>query len=151
MYVMGEDLMAMSLLYALLGVDDMEELEDLGKQYGGLAAAAPLPKNASDAEKRAWQEHEDKRLAVKYHKAPLKQKKEVRKALYDALYHILEYSNVNRSLSMAIGKALCNARKEAPEVLRNDIHITRLYEDLKPVVTEAIDELENPSPEQQTS
>jgi hypothetical protein len=61
--------------------------------------------------------------------------------LYNALYTILEYSDINRDLNMAIGKALCNAISENSQgLLQNDPGIKRLQDVLKPIVTEAIDE-----------
>lgn len=114
--------MAMSLLYALLGVNDPQTIEDLKTQY-------PQPPGV------------DVERALRYYGLPPKQKREVRAALYKALYTILEYSDVNRELSMAIGKALCNAvsgNSQGP--LQNDPGIKRLQDVLKPVVTDAIDE-----------
>ena len=114
--------MAMSLLYALLGVIDPQTIEALKTQY-------PKPPDV------------DVEHALKYHDFQPKQKREVRAALYKALYTILEYSDINRDLSMAIGKALCNAvsgNSQGP--LQNDPGIKRLQDVLKPVVTDAIDE-----------
>jgi hypothetical protein len=118
--------MAMSLLYALLGVNNPTELEELAKQ--------------STYQSRSPSDDENRRLAIKYHNAELKQKKEVRKALYDSLYHMLEYSSVNRTQSMAIGKLLCNVLQDPPMDLQGDPHIVNLYENLRLTVTEAITE-----------
>ena len=118
--------MAMSLLYALLGVNDPAELApDKPSTY--------QPSSSSDTKNR--------QLAIKYHEAEPKQKKEVRKALYDSLYHMLEYSSVNRTQSMAIGKLLCIGLQTPPIVLGTDHHIENLYENLRLTVTEAIEEI----------
>lgn len=76
-----------------------------------------------------------------------KQKQEVRKALYDALYHILEYSEVNRDLSMIIGKALCNAINANSREPLQPQEVERFRDVLMPIVAEAIDD-KNPPPEQ---
>ena len=128
--IMEEDFMAMSLLYGLLGVKDLQTLEALVTQH------SQHPNSLSLDEKRV----------VKYHCLPSKHKREVRKALYDALYAILEYADVNRDLSMAIGAALCNAiSRNSQGDLLLDPHInpglTRLGTVLKPIVSEAIDEV----------
>jgi hypothetical protein len=122
--------MAMSLLYSLLGVKDMQTLGALVTQH------SLYPNTLSLDEKRA----------VKYHGLPSKQQREIRKALYDALYNILEYADLNRDLSMAIGAALCNAiSSNSQGDLLHDPHIRpglqRLPAVLKPIVTEAIDEI----------
>jgi hypothetical protein len=112
--------MAMSLLFALLDVDDRNDLKILAQQY-------PI----SDDVKRA----------MKYSEMTPKQQREVRKALYDALYAITQGSEVNRDLNMAIGKALCNAiNGNRQGSLQRDPDIQRLYAVLKPVVVQAIDE-----------
>jgi hypothetical protein len=122
MGIMEEDLMAMSLLYALLDVNEPDDLETLPAQY---------PKSR------------DVERALKYKNLMTpKQQREIRTALYDALYAILEGSEVNRDLSMAIGKALCNAISGNHQgSLQNDPDIKRLYAVLKPIVAEAIDEI----------
>jgi hypothetical protein len=122
MSVMEEDHMAMSLLYALLDVNDLQTLETAATQY---------PKSP------------DLERALKYKNLLTgKQRKEVREALYDALYAILEGGDINRDLNMAIGKALCNAISgNLQGSLQNDPDIERLYTVLKPIVTEAIDEV----------
>ena len=91
--------MAMSLLYALLGVNDPAELE---------------PAKQSTYQPRSLCDTKNRQLAIKYHEGVLKQKKEVRQALYDSLYNMLEYSSVNRTQSMAIGKLLCIALQNTP-------------------------------------
>jgi hypothetical protein len=124
---MEEDLMAMSLLYALLDIHNREELDDQATRSALKSSSRPADKN--------------KKLAVNYYESGLKQKKEVRKALYDALYHMLEYASVNRTQSMAIGKVLCNALRQDPEPdLRSDPDIENLYKNLRLTVTEAIEE-----------
>ena len=91
-------------------------------------------------------EYQPRRISIRsaqsiYYDSESKQKKVVRKALYDALYRILQYSDINRDLSMVIGKALCNAinedRREPLPAEESD----KLRDVLKPIVTEAIDEL----------
>jgi hypothetical protein len=126
---MEGDLMAVSLLYSLLGIKDQQTLAALVTQH------SQYPNTLSLDEKRA----------VKYHDLPPKQKRGVRKALYDALYSILEYSDVNRDLTMAIGAALCNAiTSNSQGDLLHDPQvrpgITRLPTVLKPIVCDAIDE-----------
>jgi hypothetical protein len=121
MCVREEDYMAMSLLFALLDVDDRNDLEILAKQY-------PI----SDDVKRA----------IKYSSMTPKQKREVLKELYRALYAITQSSEVNRDLNMAIGKALCNAiNGNRQGSLQHDPGIQKLYAVLKPIVVEAIDEI----------
>ena len=121
MCVMEEDLMAISLLYALLGVNDTEALKCIA------AKPPPLTK--------------DEERAIKYSKLQPKQKKEVREELYDALYSIVEGYDINRDLNMAIGKALCNAMSgNLQGSLQYDGGVLRLREVLKPIITEAIDE-----------
>jgi len=129
--LMEEELMAMSLLYGLLGVDDLQTLEALVTKHAQYPHALSL----------------DEERAVKYYGMPSKQKREVRKALYDALYAILEYADVNPDLSMVIGAALCNAVSgNSQGDLRDDPRvspgITRLSIVLKPIVSDAIDEIE---------
>ena len=141
--------MAMSLLYALLDVEDQLKVQYLEKDPEVLADLEPLPPSPTEDAKRNHERRANKKRAFKYYKLPLKQKKEVRKALYDALYHILEYSEVNRDLSMIIGKALCNAINERTEGLPPD-ETSKLRHVLTPIVAEAIDEIESPPAEQKS-
>jgi hypothetical protein len=127
---MEDDFMAISLLYGLLGINDQHSLDAL------LAQNAQYPNTLSVDQKRA----------VKYHDLPSKQKREVRKALYDALYNILEYSDINRDLTMAIGAALCNAiSSNSQGDLLHDPRLSpgvqRLSTVLKPIVSDTIDEI----------
>jgi hypothetical protein len=118
---MEEDPMAMSLLFALLGVDDRDDLKNPSIQY------------PTDP---------DIQRAIKYDKElDSKQKRGVRGALYDALYAIIESGEINRDLNMAIGKALCQAvTGNHQEDLRRDPSLIRLREVLSPIVRDAIDE-----------
>jgi hypothetical protein len=127
---MEEDFMAMSLLYSLLGVNDQQSLDAL------VAQNAQYPNTLSLDQKRA----------VKYYGLPSKQKREVREALYEALYNILEYSDINRDLTMAVGAALCNAiSSNSQGDLLHDPRlrpgVQRLSTVLKPIVSDAIDEI----------
>jgi hypothetical protein len=117
---MEENLMAMSLLYALLDIDP-----DTFDFTIPTATGANL----------------DDRRALKYHNdLSSTNQQAVRKALYDALYVILEYSHVTRTLSMAIGKVLCNNLKTSGSSFpTNDSHIQNLRENLQIVVRDAID------------
>jgi hypothetical protein len=119
---MEGDTMAMSLLFALLGVVDRD---DLNNQPGKYSIDDP-----------------DIQRANKYDKdLTSKQQREVRKALYDALYAIVEGGEVNRDLNMAIGKALCQAiTGNHQEDLQREPGIRRLREVLNPIVRAAIDE-----------
>jgi hypothetical protein len=119
--IMEEELMAMSLLYELLGINDLQTLDILAVKY---------PRSA------------DEDRALKYKNVlDSKQKREVREALYGALYAILEGYEVNRDLSMAIALALCNALNGNLEGnLQGAPGMPRLREVLKPIVAEAIDE-----------
>jgi hypothetical protein len=127
---MEENFMAMSLLYSLLGINDQQSLDDL------IAQNLQYPNTLSLDQKRV----------VKYHGLPPKQKREVREALYDALYNILDYSDLNRDLTMAIGAALCNAisSNSQGDLLRDPRlrpGVQRLSTVLKPIVSDAIDEI----------
>jgi len=131
---MEEDLMAMSLLYALLGVHEMNDLvaiETAHKQYTAVQRAQnPDPK------------FKDEERALTYKDLKSKQQKEVQEALYDALYAIVEGGNVNKDLNMAIGKALCNAISgNRLGSIQNDPGVARLFTVLKPIVADAIDEI----------
>jgi len=114
--------MAMSLLYALLGVNDPATLN-------ALAAVRPMPPDIA--------------RALKYRdRMTPRERREVRAALYQALYAIVEGAEVNRAQSMAIGKALCNALSgNLQGSLQNDPDILSLYVALKPIVAETIDEI----------
>ena len=88
----------------------------------------------------------NKQRAYAYPEAEPKEKKEVRKALYDALYHILEYSSINRDLSMAIGKALCiGLNANCQDRLQGLQQVENLRRVLRLIVTEAIDDESPPS------
>jgi hypothetical protein len=119
---MEEDTMAMSLLFAVLGVNDREDLKN---------PSIPYQTDPADIQR-----------AVKYDKdLTPKQRREVRKALYDALYAIVEGGEVNRDLNMAIGKALCQAvTGNHQEDLQREPGIIRLRAVLNPIVRDAIDE-----------
>jgi hypothetical protein len=114
--------MAMSLLFAVLGVNDRDDL---------YKPSTPYQTNADDI-----------RAAIKYDRElEPKAKREVREALYDALYAIIEGGDVNRDLNMAIGKALCQAiTGNHQEDLQQEPGIRRLREVLNPIVRDAIDE-----------
>jgi hypothetical protein len=130
MCVTEEGFMEMSLVYTLLGVNDLQTLDDLvtvSEQTPGALSA-------------------DQVRAVRYRDFSRKQRREVRKALYEALYTILEGAEVNRDLSMSIGLALCSAINYNSETdPRGDPGIQRLATVLKPIVTETIDEITNPN------
>jgi hypothetical protein len=119
---MEEGTMAMSLLFALLGVVDRN---DLAKQS--------TPYTIDD---------DDKAHALTYESGLTeKQKREVRKALYDALYAIVEGGEVNRDINMAIGQALCQAMTgNHAQDLRNHEGFQRLRKVLNPIVKHAIDD-----------
>jgi hypothetical protein len=112
-------LMAMSFLYALLGVHNPDDL------------AGPPPAMISP----------DQRRARRYYAFQLKPKREVREALYRAVYGILEYSDVNLQHSMAIGRALCNAISgNSLGDIQDDDNIEALSNALRRIVRNAIDE-----------
>ena len=114
--------MAMSLLYALLDVYDPQTLSIIESKG---------PQSADEAR------------ALKYKNLAKPKQMEVRAALYKALYLMLEYPEANRVQNMAIGKALCNAISgNFLGSIKTDHNIEILYEVLKPVVTETIDEIE---------
>jgi hypothetical protein len=119
---MEEEAMAMSLLLAVLGVNDREDLTKPSLAY------------AIDSDDRAH--------AVKYlNTLTDKQKREVRGALYDALYAILEGGEVNKDINMAIALAMCQAMTgNHDEDLRNHEGIQRLRKVLNPIVKDAIDD-----------
>jgi hypothetical protein len=88
--------------------------------------------------------------AVKYHEFSDKQKKEVQKKLYEALYVITEYPALpqNRDLSMGTGKALARVLRgdllpdpKLQAVDHTDNQIIKLREVLTKVVQESIDEI----------
>jgi hypothetical protein len=115
---MEENLMATSLLFAILEVP------------AGVSVDPPVPGTLGSEEVRVF----------KYLGMSSNNKQTVRKALYDALYVILEYSHITRTLSMAIGKVLCNGLSPStPAFPTSDPHIDNLRENLKLIATEAID------------
>jgi hypothetical protein len=116
---MEENLMAMSLLYALLDIDP--DTFDFSSSGSGATL--------------------DEQRALKYHgDLSSTQKKEVLKALYDALYVILEYSHVTRTQSMAIGMVLCNTLKISGNPFPStDPDIVNFRRNLQLVVRDAID------------
>ena len=125
--------MAMSLMYALLAVYNTEDLNDIEAQH----QVYTLEQRAQNPDPTFQQQER----AIRYHGLQPKQKKEVRKALYDALYHMIEYSYVNRTESMAIGKVLCNPLRGAPLLdPKADPDIENLYKNLRLTLMEAIDE-----------
>jgi hypothetical protein len=133
MCVIEEDLMAMSLLYALLGVYNTEDLKDIETAHQRYTSVARVqnPDLVFQNEERA----------LRYHGLQPKQKKEVMKALYDALYHMIEYSYINRTESIAIGRVLCNPLRGKPLLNpQDDPDIANLYKNLRLTVMEAIDE-----------
>ena len=119
--------MAMSLLFALLGVNDRDDLNQVDPNKPSM----PYQTDAGDIQR-----------AIKYDRdLTPKQQREVRAALYDALYAIVEGGDVNRDLNMAIGKALCQAiTGNHQEDLRTDAGIIRLRAVLSPILRDAIDE-----------
>jgi hypothetical protein len=114
---MEEDLMAMSLLYALLDVNDPLQIDTLVRHH---------PYNP------------DYRLAQRYRDFDRRQKREVRAALYRAVYGSLEYPEVNPALAMAIGKALGSAILGIAAIHGDS---QSLHDILKPVVIEAIEDI----------
>jgi hypothetical protein len=119
MCVREENPMAMSLLFALLGVNDRQTLNVLAGQV-------PIPVDVA--------------RALKYVRADRRDQREVRAALYRALYAIIESGDANRDLTRAIGLALCNAiTGNLQGSLQHDPDILRLFTALKPVVADAID------------
>jgi hypothetical protein len=111
--------MPMSLLYALLDIDPTTFNFGLGVGAGANA---------------------DENRALKYHSLPRPQQQEVREALYEALYTILEYSHVLRTESMAMAWALCNTLKNAgPSIPANVPEIVNFRQNLQLVVRDAID------------
>jgi hypothetical protein len=119
---MEEEAMAMSLLLAVLGVNDRE---DLSKQSTGYDI-----------------DPDDRAHARKYlNDLDDKKKREVRKALYEALYAIVEGGEVNRDINMAIALALCQAMTgNHAEDLRHHEGTQRLRKVLNPIVKHAIDD-----------
>lgn len=112
--------MAMSLLYALLDIDP--DTFDF---------TIPTASGANPNDRRALKYHNDLSST---------NQQDVRKALYDALYVILEYSHVTRTLSMAIGMVLCNNLKTSGSSFpTSNIDIQNLRRNLQLVVQEAID------------
>jgi hypothetical protein len=112
---MEGDRMALSLLYLVLDVGDV-------------AALGNLPQNHP---------------AVQLRGLGPKQMREVREALYKALYDVLQSADINMALSSAMGKALCTGVQQHYLV---DQDITQLKNALQRVVTNAInDAIEGPS------
>jgi hypothetical protein len=109
----------MSLLYALLDIDPTTF--NFGLTVGAGA-------------------NDDQNRALKYYNLSRPQQQEVRKALYEALYTIAEYSHVLRTESMAMGWALCNTLKLAgPSVSATVPEIVNFRQNLQLVVRDAID------------
>jgi hypothetical protein len=106
---MEGDRMALSLLYLVLGVGDATNLAD-------------LPQNHP---------------AVQLHGLGPKQMKEVRDALYKALYSVLQSADINPELTKAMGTALCIGVQQQ-YLLDHDI--TRFKNALQRVVTNAVNE-----------
>ena len=132
--LMEEDFMAMSLLYALLGIHEMDELETIEREH---QKYTPVQRQQHPDPK-----FQDEERAIKYKGLKSKQQREVREALYDALYAIVEGGNVNKDLNMAIGKALCNAISgNHLGSIQGDPDVARLSTVLRPIVVEAIDDI----------
>jgi len=127
--------MAMSLLYALLGVRDTNDLNTIETEHKKYTA--------EERKQNADAKFKDEERALTYKGLKPKQQKEVQEALYDALYAIVEGGDVNKDLNMAIGKALCNAISgNHLGSIQKDAGVTRLFTVLKPIVADAIDEIE---------
>jgi hypothetical protein len=123
---MAEQGMRLSLLYALIDPE--------------LYHPISTSKTSEEANTEQTQRDKDYERKGKLDNRQLPAKKKAREALYQALYAIVEYPNVNRALNRAIAKALCNAMREDETNLRDDPDVTRLYEILQPIIRDAIDE-----------
>ena len=127
--------MAMSLLYALLGVHDTNDLKTIETDHQKYTAV----QRAQNTDPK----FKDEERALRYKGLKSKQQKEVQEALYDALYAIVEGGDVNKDLNMAIGKALCNAISgNRLGTIQGDLGVARLATVLRPIVADAIDEIE---------